>query len=98
MVGHPGGGGCELLVLDSETSDRHNYFFYAKEIGGDSIWEGDSRLCTSRRAFKIVGHQSGNNWCDDRGYDRRFFVHAESPSGNLTTNLTDGNSQIIDEG
>jgi uncharacterized membrane protein len=93
-----GGGGCELLVLDTETSDRHHYFFYAEQVGGGSVWEGDSKLCTTQQAFKIAGHQSGNNWCGDRGYDRRFFVHVESASGNMTTNLTDGSSQIIDEG
>jgi uncharacterized membrane protein len=84
------GGHCEALVLDHETTDRHNYFFYAKEVGGGSVWEGGTRLCTTSRAFKIVGHQTGGNWCADNGFDDRYFNHVESGSGNHTTNLTGG--------
>jgi uncharacterized membrane protein len=92
------GGDCRLMVADGATSDPHNYFFFAKDIGGDGRWEGDVALCTTRKAFLIEGFQTARNWCADHGYDRRFFRHVESPSGNMTTNLTDGHSQIIDEG
>jgi uncharacterized membrane protein len=75
-------GGCEVVVLSSETSDPHNVFFQAH--GGGLVWEGTSRFCTTRKAFKIVGNQN----CAARGLDTTAFRHVTSSSGNHTTNLT----------
>jgi uncharacterized membrane protein len=80
--------GCQELVLDSDTSDRHNYFIYAKEVGGSSVWEGNSPRCTTSKRFKISGPQTANGWCTSRGYAVHMFKHVPSRSGNHKETLT----------
>jgi uncharacterized membrane protein len=82
-------GGCETVVLSSETSDPRNYFFHAH--GGGLRWEGDSRFCTTRKAFKIIGNQN----CAARGFDVNGFQHVTSRSGNLTQTLTGRSSSGV---
>jgi uncharacterized membrane protein len=75
-------GGCETVVLSSETSDPHNYFFHGH--GGGLRWEGRDRFCTTARRFKIVGHQN----CAGRGFNVTGFRHVTSTSGNVTQTLS----------
>jgi uncharacterized membrane protein len=91
-------GNCQMLVGDGETSDPHNYFVYAVEVGGGREWTGSDGFCTTAKAFKIVGNQNGS-FCADHGYNEHGFFHVESPTDNHTTNLRDSSGgQILDEG
>ena len=87
------GGQCKTVVLSSETSDPHNYFYYAEEIGGGGVWTGDTVLCTKNGEFLISG--PARNWCDDVGFQPRNFIHRHSPAGNLTVSLTSGDGSVI---
>jgi uncharacterized membrane protein len=75
-------GDCKTVVLSSETSDPHNYFFHAH--GGGLRWEGSDRFCTSRSKFTVVGNRN----CAARGFDVTGFRHVTSSSGKLTQTLT----------
>ncbi|MEF3367473.1 DUF1036 domain-containing protein [Methylocystis sp. 9N] len=76
-------GGCETVVLRSETSDPHNYFFYAH--AGAKEWRGDSMFCTTRSAFRI----SDAKRCPlKRRGEMKGFIHVTSGSGNQTRTLT----------
>jgi uncharacterized membrane protein len=88
------GGQCKKLVLSSETSDPHNYFYYAH--GGGLRWEGDVALCTTQQPFTIV-RSDDENACAHNGGQIQNFVHVPSTSGNLRQSLGDG-SQPFDEG
>lgn len=70
-------------MLRSETSDPHNYFFYAR--GGGKEWRGDSRFCTTQGAFKIGG---ATRCLLGRRGQMKDFVHVTSQSGNHTQSLT----------
>lgn len=76
-------GGCERVVLRSETSDPHNYFFYAH--GGGREWRGDSSFCTTPGAFKIG---DAKRCVFGRRGQMKNFVHVTSSSGNHTHSLT----------
>jgi uncharacterized membrane protein len=76
-------GGCETVVLRRETSDPHNYFFYAH--GGGKEWRGDSSFCTTQGAFKIG---DAKRCLFGRRGQMKGFIHVTSRSGNHTRNLT----------
>jgi uncharacterized membrane protein len=75
-------GGCQTVVLSRETSDPHNYWYYAQG------WEGEFQLCTTTNSFKI--RNRGNIDCEERRLRARGFNHVTSGSGNVTQNLTGG--------
>lgn len=76
-------GGCERVVLSSETSDPHNYFFYAHGAGRE--WRGGSAFCTTRGAFKIG---DAKRCLLGRRGQMKNFVRVTSRSGNHTHSLT----------
>jgi uncharacterized membrane protein len=86
---------CGQLVNSGDTSDPHNYFFYAKSRQGSS-WTGDSFFCTrSGSAFKFKNAQQ----CIGGG-EKKGFKHVASPSGNHSHSLTSASSScgvIIDD-
>ena len=53
-------GGCERVVLRSETSDPHNYFFYAH--GGGREWRGNSNFCTNSGRIQDRQRQALRVW------------------------------------
>jgi len=75
-------GGCELVVAEGDTTDRHHYFYRAE--APDGVREGPHRFCTKRGSFKISGNQN----CAARGFEEKGFTQVESRSGNHTSNIT----------
>ena len=71
------------MVLSRETSDPHNYFFYAH--GGGKEWRGDFAFCTTESAFKIG---DAKRCLLGRRGSMKGFIHVTSSSGNHTQTLT----------
>jgi uncharacterized membrane protein len=84
---------CGVVVSSSDTSDPHNYFFFAKSRQGGA-WSGSSFFCTrpgSAFKFKDAQHCVGG--------EKKGFKHVTSSSGNHAHNLTSDSSScgvIID--
>ena len=89
------GGDCRMMVSSSQTSDPHNYFFYAAGSGGSGVWQGTGRdnFCTTNKSFRI-GRDIGEAACKHMGGEWHSFEYVESPSGNLRQTLTDGSTKF----
>ena len=77
---------CGQLVNTGDTSDPHNYFFYAKGRQGVT-WSGDSFFCTrpgSAFKFKDAQHCVSG--------EKKGFKHVTSSTGNHDHNLTSDSS------
>jgi uncharacterized membrane protein len=83
---------CGQVVKSSDTSDPHNYFIYATSRQGGG-WSGRSAFCVRSGAFKFRDAKR----CASG--EMKGFLHATSPSGNLSYDLTSASSRcgvIID--
>jgi uncharacterized membrane protein len=76
---------CSQLVNSSQTSDPHNYFYYAKTPQG-AVWSGNSTFCIRSGQFKFKDAQN----CVSG--ERKGFIHVTAPNGNFRQTLTSKSS------
>jgi uncharacterized membrane protein len=85
--------GCDLLVATSQTTDPTGYYFYAHDVDGSNVWQGDAEFCTTSAKFTIVAPDD-RYACQHNGGEYQSFTFVEAPSGNFRQRLSDGTPKI----